>query len=236
MKVAVVGAGNLGRAIIKNAARKVEVVAVKRRPEKLENAEVTTKIEDIGDADLVLIALKPDVFRRNIKRIGELAGDTPVVSFAAGVKLAEMVKYIRHPHRAMTDLAIERRSLVACYPPETMKLLSFLDAEFLECESEDELDAMTAYIGSSPAILSYLLHAMVLAALKDGIRYRKGIRIASHAFRSAAWLYENYGLERVTEMVATPGGTTAEGILNLRPAEKVLMDAMLSTSARARGI
>jgi len=130
---------------------------------------VSAGIEDAGDCDVFIVTLKPDVFRKNMKVIGELVAQRPVVSFAAGVKLEEMKKYISKPYRAMTNIAIEQRSLVACYPPEAAEVLSFLDAEFMECRSEEELDVMTTFLGSSPAIVAYLIHAFVLSALKEGL-------------------------------------------------------------------
>ncbi len=237
MRIAVVGAGNLGRAIIRNVAgRNVEVVAVKRKPEVIEGAEVVTDVGMIGNVDLVIVALKPNVFRESMVRIAEAAGDVPVVSFAAGVKLDEMAEHISRPYRAMTNLAIEERSVVACYPPETSSLLSFMDAEFIACESEDELEAMTSYIGSSPAIIAYLIHAFIIAALKDGVDYSRAEKIAKHAFTAAASLYGKYGLEGLVRRVATPGGTTVEGILGVKNAERYFMDSLLSASAKARKV
>jgi pyrroline-5-carboxylate reductase len=236
MKVAVIGAGNLGMALAKNAAKKVDVIAIKRHVEKktLERITFKSRIEDADGCDVYLVTLKPDVFRENLEKIGDVAGGRPVVSFAAGVKLKEMKKHIERPFRAITNLAIEDRSLVACYPAETVKHLEFLDAEFLECDSEEELEVMISYIGSSPAILACLIHAFILSAIKDGVPYERAIKVAVSSFRNSSDLYLKYGLDEMLKRIATPGGTTIEGILKVTPAKILLIDALLASSSKAR--
>ena len=171
MKVGVVGAGKLGKAIIKNVSKKCGIVAVKRKVERIEGAKVTQDIEDVAGCDVIFVTLKPNIFRENMEKIGEVAQETPVVSFAAGVKLNEMGKFIAKPYRAMTNLEIEEFSVVAYYPEEAKEYLNFLNAELIQCEDERELDLMTNYIGSSPALIAYLINALVLSAIKDGIDF-----------------------------------------------------------------
>ncbi|WP_202319663.1 pyrroline-5-carboxylate reductase family protein [Archaeoglobus neptunius] len=235
MKVAVIGGGNLGTAITMNAARKAEVIVVKRRKELfdvVDNVEVVSSIEEASSADVFIITLKPDVFRANIGKISEVADEKPVISFAAGVKLGEM-RSIESPHRAMTNLAIEKKGLVACYPPQTRRHLGFLDAEFIPCSSEKELEAMTSFLGSSPAIISKLVHAFIVAALKEGISYENALKTGIHVFGATAYLYNKYGLESLIQKIATPGGTTAEGLTKIPLAERAFMDALISASKRA---
>ncbi len=123
---------------------------------------------------------------------------------------------------------------MACHPADAAERLKFLDADFIICGSEDELDAMTAYIGSSPAVIAYLIHAMVLAAVRNGISFEVSKKVAVRAFSDAARLFEKYGLEGVVERIATPAGTTVEGITCVQPAARALIDAMLAASSKAR--
>ncbi|ADC66012.1 NADP oxidoreductase coenzyme F420-dependent [Ferroglobus placidus DSM 10642] len=229
MKVAIVGGGNLGRALAK-ACRGVDVVIVKRRYEKIENFEVKTSLD--VEADVYFIALKPKDFRSNMKKIGEVAGDKPVVSFAAGVKLEEMRKFIKNPYRAMTNIAVEDGSLIAVYPEETKKFVSFLNSEVLVCESEDELELMTSLIGSSPAFICYYLHFFTLAAIKEGVRFDKAKYVASKSFEAAAKIYMKYGLEEAVRRIATPAGTTIEGILEV--VDNPLSEAIVKAAEKAR--
>jgi pyrroline-5-carboxylate reductase len=236
MKVGVIGAGNLGMAIAKNASKNAEVIALKRKKVDTEGIRVVDRIDEIKDCEIFFVTLKPNVFRKNFEKIGAIAKDKPVISFAAGVGLDEMRKYIKNPYRAMTNLAIEKHSLVAYYPPETIEYISFLDADFMECESESELENTTSYLGSSPAIVAYLIHAFVLAALKDGISYEKALKLALASFRSSTNLYEQLGLEEVVRRVATPGGTTIEGIIRILNAKNWLIEALNEASMKARKI
>ncbi len=236
MKVAVIGAGNLGTAIVRNAARNAEVVAVRRRAElfpEIEGVEVVSEIEAAGDANIFIVTLKPDVFRKNMELIGRVAKGKPLISFAAGVKLEEMLKHIDNPFRAMTNLAVEERGVVACYPPETAEHLRFLDADFILCESERELEAMTSFLGSSPALIAKLIGAFVISAVHQGVGYENAVRAGVSAFEAAAYLYGRYGLEEVIRRVTTPAGTTAEGLRQVVDAEKSFMNALIAASRRA---
>ncbi len=235
MKVAIIGVGNLGLALIRNAAKNVEIVAVRRRKDlipKTENVIATSDIEDTKDCNVFIITLKPDVFRRNMKMIGEIVKGKPLISFAAGVKLEEMLKHIENPYRAMTNLAIEKRSLIACYPPEAAEHLRFLEADFIYCEDERELDAMTSFIGSSPAIISKLIHGFIIAALHEGVSYQNATKAAVSAFEAASYLYSKYGLETIIERVATPGGTTTEGLLEVIEAERKFINSLIAASRK----
>jgi len=233
MKVGVIGVGNLGMALAKKACKNAEVVAVKRKVVEVEGVEVTDRIEDVGDCDVILVALKPDVFRMELERIGRVAGEKPVVSFAAGVKLDEMRRHIKNPFRAMTNIAI---SLIAYWPAETFQHISFLDTEFIECSNEGELDVMTAYLGSSPSILAYLMHAFILSAIRDGVDYAKSLKVAVSAFKATAELYDRLGLEGVLKKIATPAGTTIEGVIRVSEAQRALIEALSATSSKARVI
>jgi len=235
MKVAVIGVGNLGLALIRNAAKNVEIVAVRRRKDlipKTENVTATSDIEDTKDCNVFIITLKPDVFRKNMKMIGEIVKGKPLISFAAGVRLEEMLKHIENPYRAMTNLAIEKRGLIACYPPEAAEHLRFLEADFIYCEDERELDAMTSFIGSSPALISKLIHGFIIAALHEGVSYQNATKAAVSAFEAASYLYSKYGLETIIERVATPGGTTTEGLLEIVDAERKFINSLIAASRK----
>ncbi len=235
MKVAVIGAGNLGMALIKNAMKNVEVIAVRKRREEfqeLEGVEFVYDIQEAGEANIFLIALKPHVFRSHLETIGDVAKSKPVISFVAGVRLEEMLKHIENPFRAMTNLGIEEKGVIACYPPETAEHLRFLEADFIYCETEDELDAMTSYLGSSPALIAKLFHAFVISALHQGISYGNALKAGISAFQSAAYLYSKYGLEDTIRKIATPGGTTAEGLREIAGIEKGFIDALIAASRR----
>ncbi len=229
MKLGILGAGNLGMALASNVREGVEVIAVKRKPVRAK-FRVSTEIDAISECDVIFVTLKPGVFREMVVKIGEIAEDRPVVSFAAGVKLDEMRRHIENPFRAMTNLAVP---IVAYYPQKTAEFLP-LKAELMECSSEDELDAMTSYIGSSPGILAYLISAFVISALKDGIEYTKAVKLAVSAFKASAELYEKYGLEEMTRKIATPGGTTVEGIAEILDAQRILVGALSSAASKAR--
>lgn len=237
MKVAVIGAGNLGLSLIRNASRKAEVVAVRRRKElipEMRNVSAASEIEEARNCDVFLITLKPDVFREKMREIGEISEGKPVISFAAGVRMEEMRKFIESPFRAMTNPAIESRTLVAVHPPSASEHLKFLDADFIFCETEKELDAMTSFIGSSPAVISRLIHAFIVSALHEGVSYRNAFKAALSAFEASSYLFSRYSLNEIVEKMATPGGTTVEGLLEIIEAERSFAEALIQMSRKAK--
>ncbi|WP_290900057.1 pyrroline-5-carboxylate reductase dimerization domain-containing protein [Ferroglobus sp.] len=229
MRVAIIGGGNLGKALAK-ACRNAEVIIIKRKYEKIGDFEVRTDMD--VEADVYLVALKPKDFRSNMEKIGNVAKDKPVISFAAGVKLEEMGKYIEKPYRAMTNIAVEDGSLIAVYPEEAKNFLNFIDSEIMVCESEEELELMTSLIGSSPAFICYYLHFFTLAAVKGGVKFDKAKYIASKSFEAAAKIYMKYGLEEAVRRIATPAGTTIEGILEI--VDNPLSEAIVKAAEKAR--
>ncbi len=226
MRVAVIGLGNLGRRLAERAKEGAEVVGVEPKNVDIEGVEVIGDIEE-ARADIYLIALKPNVFRKEMERIADVVQEKPVVSFAAGVKLAEM-KALKNPARAMTNLAV---NLIAVYPKAE---LNFLGAEVILCQNEDELDSLTSFLGSSPAFIARLIDAFIIAALREGVTYDTAKKVAVSAFRDAAKLFHEMGSEELVRSVATPGGTTAEGLLKMPLAEKAFMDALVACSEKAR--
>lgn len=231
MKLGILGAGNLGMALASHVRKGVEVIAVKRETAKSDsNLRITTEMESLTECDVIFVTLKPDVFRKEMQRIGEIAGDAPVISFAAGVKLDEMKEHIANPFRAMTNLAV---SIVAHYPRDAAKHIPLV-AELMECKSEKELDVMTSYIGSSPGILAYLINAFIVSAVREGVDYSKAVKLATSAFKASAQLYERYGLEEMVRRIATPGGTTVEGIVEILDAQRKLIDALSTAAIKAR--
>ncbi len=226
LRVAVVGLGNLGKRLAEKARKGAEVVGVEPKNVMIEGVEVVRDIEE-AEADVYLVALKPGIFRKEMARIAMVAGDRPVVSFAAGVKLAEM-NVLENPVRAMTNLAV---SLIAVYPKAE---LNFLEAEIISCQTEDELDSLTSFLGSSPALITRLIDAFIIAALREGVTHDTAKKVAISAFIDAVKLFAEMGSENLVRSVTTPGGTTAEGLLKMPLAEKAFMDALIACSEKAR--
>ncbi len=231
MKIAVIGAGNLGGAIAEKLRENPElnVLTVRR--------EGTPTLDDVEGCDAYVIALKPDVFRENMKRIGKIVSESPVISFAAGVKIDEMREYIKNPMRAMTNIEV---SMIACYPERCAEVLSdmSLNVEMIVCDKESEIDILTSYLGSAPAIIAYLIHSFILSAVKEGIEYEVAVKVACTVFKDSGELYRKYGLDGIVRKIATPSGTTIEGISTLiaEGVMKSINESFSAASRRARSL
>ncbi len=64
--------------------------------------------------------------------------------------------------------------------------------------------------------------------------YEKAVRIAVSSFKSTAELYGRYGLEGMVRKIATPGGTTIEGIIRVEEVQSALIEALSSASSKAK--
>lgn len=224
--VAVIGAGNLGSAIAMALSRNYDVVAVRRDVSKiswLEEHGVTVG-DDVADAadkaDAVIICVKPRDVIPVLSEIRDVLGDKPVISFAAAVKLEEIARYCHKPVRAMTNIASKfGDSMVVYYSlfedDGIHELLSALGRVW-KVDNEELVDLSTVFLGSAPAFVSLLIQAFEYAGIKCGLNAELSREMAISTFASTSKLVESMSPDEVIKMIATPAGTTIEGLVKMK--------------------
>ena len=208
------------------------------------NAEV------VRFASILILAVKPDQVigvREEIRP--HLAERHLLISIAAGVPLKKMenavfdgVRFIRvMPNTpALVGASASAYSLGEWARPEdghlANELLSAVGVAFEVKEAM--LDAVTGVSGSGPAYVYMMIEAMSDGGVAAGLPRDIATRLAAQTLLGSARMVVETGLHpgALKDMVASPGGTTIEGIYELEKAgfRGAVMNAVRAASERAR--
>ncbi len=221
--VSIIGCGHLGSAVIEGLARfgSHSITACDVSEEALARVEdaadrTTTDLDVASEASVVVIAVKPNSVGAVLEDL-DLAPEQTLLSFAAGVPTDFLESRTDATVvRGMPNLAAETGTM-ACAVTEgagsdVEALLADL-GEFVEI-SESNMDVATAVNGSGPAFVYYLIKALQEAGVERGLDEADARVLTAQTFKGAAEtvLQSDRDLEALIDSVATPGGTTIEGM------------------------
>jgi len=261
MRVAFIGGGNMASAIIGGLVAKdfprgdllvVEVDSNART--RLEAAYGVKAIEApaaaLGEADVIVLAVKPQNMRDVAKSIAPHSANALIVSIAAGIRLADLSRWLAgHARlvRAMPNMpalvhagisglfALPAVSGEDCKSAES--LLAAVGAT-LWFEKEDDLDAVTAVSGSGPAYVFYALEALEAAARELGIQEGAARSLGLWTFVGAAKLAieRAEGPAALRAQVTSKGGTTERALQVLEAAQvkATFIEAVKAACERSR--
>lgn len=262
MKVAVIGIGNMGKALIEGFIRKGAHL-----PEELylydfdiakaaDFAEQTgchvcaSSLEAAACADVILIAVKPQVIRMVISGMREgIRPDALVLSIAAGISihsLREMLQSEEIPlARVMpnTPAMVGEGASALCFSNVSDSMQSYALRLFETCGiavrvEEKVMDAVTGMSGSGPAYGLIFIEAMADAGVKMGLARDVAIRLAAMTLKGAASLVLETGKNpaELKDQVCSPGGTTIAAVHALEKAgfRSAVMDAVCAAALRSR--
>jgi len=221
--VSVIGAGNMGGAFVTGLAREGThtVTAIDVDPEALAAVEshadeTTTDLDAAREADVVVLAVKPDVVDAVLADL-DLRAEGTLLTFAAGVSREYVgARTDATVVRAMPNLAAETGDMAAAVTPnatdEVRALLSAV-GEFVEID-ESLFDTATAVNGSGPAFVFYMIQAMKEAGVDGGLDPEEAEVLAAQTFRGAAEtvLRDDRSVDELIDAVCSPNGTTIEGM------------------------
>lgn len=258
MKVAIIGGGTMGEALAKSFATingidlSIAEVKNERRVRLTEQGFKTYQSgkEAVEKADIVVIAVKPKDVKEVLEDIKESAKGKLIISIAAGVKIKYLESIIPEGRfiRAMPNIAATVRAAITTITPsrraseEDVKLAQTLFNSLGPTLLIDEtlVDAVTGLSGSGPAYIFLVIEALAEGGLKMGIPYDKAIQLASWAVFGAAKMVIDTKEDpsNLRKKVATPAGTTIEGLLRLEEAavRAAFIKAVEAASKRASEI
>jgi pyrroline-5-carboxylate reductase len=233
---ALIGVGKLGEALLSGLLRSGrdagDVIAAERyagRAKEIEDlygVRTATPSEAVAEADVVLLAVKPQDMRTALRELAPgIRPDTLVVSMAAGITTAVLEQELpegTHCIRVMTNTPVFVDEAMSAISPGTHALEEHLVLveELLRPVGrvmrlpENQLDAVTALSGSGPAYFFYLVEAMIDAGILLGLpRAVAAELIIQTAVGSAKMLKESDEHPVVLrEAVMSPAGTTISAI------------------------
>jgi pyrroline-5-carboxylate reductase len=259
VKIGVIGAGNMGSAIIRGLlangvyeAQQVSVFdvdPVKTEPFGKDGLLVTDSAYDIGEtADTVIIAVKPATVAEVLGELAQAPMTTLVISVAAGITTQAIEAVLpEHPVvRVMPNTpcmvgagasAVTRGTNAR--DEHVRRALEIMGALGYAVEVPESLmDAVTGLSGSGPAYAAVMIDALMQGGVRMGIPRPVALRLAAQTVFGAAKMILDRNLEpsSLRDMVASPGGTTAEGLMALEASafRYAVMDAVEAATVRSQ--
>jgi pyrroline-5-carboxylate reductase len=260
-KIGMLGAGNMAGALIRGllasgTVRREQVRASDVRRERLDELVKEHRIQVYPDnlelvewADLLVLAVKPQVIDRVLAQIGERVRPTTlVVSIAAGVpiraleaRLGAGVPVIRAmPNTAAIALAGATGIAPGSHATEDDLRVakSLFDAVGRSVVLDEALiDAVTGLSGSGPAYIMLIIEALADGGVKVGLHRDTALLLAAQTVYGSAKLLLDTGEHpgRLKDMVTSPGGTAIAGLHTLESGglRRTLIDAVDTATRRA---
>ncbi len=240
-RIAFIGAGFMGGALIRGLVESKAVTpryviaydpndqAIKPLAEDLKIRTAAGNLQAVSDADIVVLAVKPQTLDSVLKIIGKKLGKRKlVISIAAGVKISTLAK--RMPIgariiRAMPNMAasVGQAATALCAGPKVKKddilmARQIFDAVGESVVVEEELmDAVTGLSGSGPAFVYLFLEAMIDAGVQCGLTRDVATELAGQTLYGASLVTRKSGEHPalLKDMITSPGGTTIAGLASL---------------------
>lgn len=216
------------------SARDIRVVEIdpgarERLARELEIETHADLASGIAGSECVVLAVKPQSMQEVARALRAALGDALVVSIAAGIRHADLARWLGgHPRlvRAMPNTpALALAGVTGLYaPPTTTPADRQLAQEILQVagatlwvDCEEQMDAVTAVSGSGPAYVFYFIEALEKAAGELGFAREPSRTLALETFRGAVKLASQSAESAATlrERVTSKGGTTERALAEL---------------------
>ncbi len=230
-----IGAGNMAGSLIGGLIEQQyppqQITACDIDEKKLHNLQqqfsihtATDANQAIGQAEVVILAVKPQVMQAVCRILDNTAHQPLLISIAAGVREQDIARWLG------ADLPIVR-----CMP-NTPALVGLgaaglhANAQVLEqqrqqaqqilqstgitvwVDEESDLDAVTAISGSGPAYFFLFIEALQDAAIELGLSADTAARLARQTALGAASMAMDKDVKTLRQQVTSKGGTTERAI------------------------
>ena len=241
--ISFIGGGNMARALIGGllqqgfSAGNINVVEPDHeKRERLQHdlgVKTSEQLPSVHDADIVVLAVKPQQLRDLAIFLGSLLKSQLVISIAAGVRSQDLSRWLggcAAVVRAMPNTPAQVRAgvtaLFAMPGVSTQQrhqadiLLSAV-GQTLWLSEENQMDAVTAISGSGPAYVFYFIEALQQAALDLGLPSEQARMLSLHTFAGASALAVQSADDPASlrEQVTSKGGTTERALLSMQEAQ-----------------
>lgn len=179
----------------------------------------------IAQADMVVLAIKPQALGEVAPTLMPYLHDKLVLSVLAGVPIATLSQCLGTERivRAMPNLPASigagASGLYGAVSPADQALAEAVMASSgisVWVAQETHLHAVTAVAGSAPAYFFYLLEHMIDAAVKLGLDADTAKRLATQSLIGAGQLAQHGDPATLRAQVTSKGGTTAAAIEQLQ--------------------
>lgn len=263
-KIAVVGAGNMGTALIAGIlaspwGKAKDVTATNPHRRKLDALKGTYKIgtstnnrKAVEDADVVILAVKPQLLDMVLDEIsGAARKDQLYVSIAAGVTTSHIESHFPVDVavvRTMPNVPVTVGEGATAICPGTHAKREHLKSARALFEAvgtvvevpEHLMDAVTGLSGTGPMYIFQIIEGLSDAGVKVGLSRDVSSILAIQTVLGAAKMALESGKHpgQLKDLVTSPGGTaiTALHSLERNRLRAILMDAVEAATDRSRAL
>jgi len=238
MKIAIIGAGNMGGSIARGLAKgsliaDSDIIVSNPSAGKLERLKKefpsisTTNNNAEAATDIVILAVKPWLMQPVMREL-KLKSKQILISVAAGISFEELAHYVIAPEMAMFRLIpntaiseLESMTLVAARntndEQDQFILRLFSEMGTVMLIPEDKITAATALASCGIAYVLKYIQAAMQAGIEMGLRPKDAMQMIAQSLKGAAALIQNNDTHPSVEIdkVTTPGGITIKGINEL---------------------
>jgi len=238
--IAMIGAGQMGEALIGGwlAAKTVPAEALVATDASVERRDLMKRrfgVRTTSDnrdaaawADVVVLAVKPQVLDGVMKELSPALGGKLVLSLAAGVTIAHLAKLAPKGTRVVrvmpnTPVLVRDGASALSFGAGVTEKDRQLARRLFEAVGRvvvvDErlMDAVTGLSGSGPAYVFLAIEALADGGVKAGLPRTVADLLAAQTVLGAARMVLETGEHpaRLKDRVASPGGTTIAGLHRL---------------------
>ncbi len=240
MNIAVLGTGNMGRALLRGVVerlgQRVRVRAWDSRPEARQELGASVKVQPPAQwfgadaVEMVVIAVKPadmDAALAQLKDAGP-GPDVLWVSIAAGVGSASLERVLggkAHVCRVMPNTpsmvgkgASAYALNAACSDTDGQRVRTVLEAVGVAVRVGEKLmNAVTGLSGSGPAYVYLFIESLIEGGVAAGLPYDTARELAVQTVAGAAEMVarSTQTPAALKAAVMSPGGTTVRGLIAL---------------------
>ena len=236
-RIVFIGAGNMAAALIGGligkGASAASISAVDPSPEQraaigARFGIATHERPDAAalDADVVVLAVKPQQMREAIEAIAPSIRQQLIVSVAAGVRASDLSRWLAGYRRIIRTMpntpalvglgATGLAELPGCSGQDRALAQSIMAAvgQTVWVDDEARLDAVTALSGSGPAYVFRFIESMIEGGVKLGLNAEQSRLLALQTVLGAAQLASTASEPPsiLRERVTSKGGTTAAAL------------------------
>jgi len=203
----------------------------------------------VENADLIILAVKPQNLPRIMGEIKGLGLEQLVLSIVAGVTLSSLCQGLNHPFvvRAMPNMPAQIGVGITIWTAtaETVQkqkgelartILGALGKE-IYVDDEKYLSMATALSGSGPAYVFLFIEALVDAGVHIGLPRDMSRELVIQTMFGSTRVVEKTGKHPadLRNMVTSPGGTTTEALLQLEKGgfRSLLIEAVAAAYKKA---
>ena len=259
VRLAFIGGGNMAGAILGGLIRQglapKQVVVIEPFAETVAKLQKDLNVEVhavasavLADADLVVWAVKPQVFKEAALPVATFTQKALHLSVAAGIRSDSIARWLQTDRvvRSMPNTpalvgqgitGLFSRAGVSAQDKQLVEKVVQSTGEWLWVKPESALDVVTALSGSGPAYVFYFLEAMTEAGVQMGLSKEQAYHLATATFGGATHLARQStdAPEILRQRVTSKGGTTYAALTSMAEdhVKEAFVKAMLAAQNRA---